>query len=91
MLKLGITSVHDDAFHVPVPTPESIDGLMQAYVDSGMRAVVTIDQPNVVEYDKYPFLYDLLPEDVRNSMAIGATYEHAGTAGLLSIPDQALA
>ena len=69
MLKLGVTSVHDDAFHVPVPTPESIDGLMQAYVDSGMRAVVTIDQPNVVEYDKYPFLYDLLPEELRASMA----------------------
>ncbi len=69
MLKLGITSVHDDAFHVPVPTPESIDGLMQAYVDSGLRAVVTIDQPNVVEYDKYPFLHDLLPEELRKSMA----------------------
>jgi len=69
MLKLGITSVHDDAFHVPVPTEESIDGLMQSYVDSGMRAVVTIDQPNVIEYDKYPFLYDLLPEEIRKSMA----------------------
>lgn len=69
MLKLGITSVHDDAFHVPVPTPESIDGLMKSYVDSGMRAVVTIDQPNVIEYDKYPFLYDLLPNDIRRSMA----------------------
>src|SRR5512135_1610196 len=69
MLKLGITSVHDDAFHVPVPTPESIDGLMQAYVDSGLRAVVTIDQPNVIEYEKYPFLYELLPEDLRASMA----------------------
>jgi 5-methylthioadenosine/S-adenosylhomocysteine deaminase len=69
MLKLGITSVHDDAFHVPVPTAESIDGLMKSYVDSGMRAVVTIDQPNVIEYDKYPFLYDLLPDDIRASMA----------------------
>ncbi len=69
MLKLGVTSVHDDPFHVPVPTPESIDGLMQAYVDSGLRAVVTIDQPNVVEYEKYPFLYELLPEDLRVSMA----------------------
>ena len=69
MLKLGITAVHDDAFHVPVPTPESIDGLMQAYVDSGLRAVVTIDQPNVVEYDKYPFLHELLPEELRTSMA----------------------
>ena len=69
MLKLGITSVHDDAFHIPVPTPESIDGLMQAYVDCGLRAVVTIDQPNVVEFDKYPFLFDLLPEEIRRSMA----------------------
>jgi cytosine/adenosine deaminase-related metal-dependent hydrolase len=42
---------------------------MQAYVDCGLRAVVTLDQPNVVEYDKYPFLYDLLPEDLRLSMA----------------------
>ena len=33
MLKLGITSVLDDAFHVPKPTHESIDGVMQAYVD----------------------------------------------------------
>ena len=68
MLKLGITSVHDDAFYVPVPTPETIDGLMQSYVDSGMRAVATIDQPNVPEYEKYPYLYDLLPEDVRQEM-----------------------
>lgn len=68
MLKLGITSVHDDAFYVPVPTPETIDGLMSSYVDSGMRAVATLDQPNVIEYDKYPFLYDLLPEDIRREM-----------------------
>lgn len=69
MLKLGITSVHDDAYHVPVPTEESIDGLMQSYVDSGMRAVVTIDQPNVVEFEKYPFLYEILPDEIRKSMA----------------------
>ncbi len=69
MLKLGITSVHDDAFYVPVPTEELIDGLMKSYVDSGIRAVATIDQPNVIEYEKYPFLYDLLPEDIRQEMA----------------------
>ncbi|MDX9864242.1 MAG: amidohydrolase family protein [Anaerolineaceae bacterium] len=69
MLKLGITAVHDDAFYVPVPTPEAIDGLMQGYTDSGIRAVATIDQPNVVEYEKYPFLYDLLPDDIRRQMA----------------------
>ena len=68
MLKLGITAVHDDAYYVPVPTQESIDGLMQSYVDSGIRAVATLDQPNVVEYEKYPFLYDILPEDIRQEM-----------------------
>ena len=45
MLKLGVTAVHDDAFYNPRATPEAIDGLMKAYVDSGMRAVATIDQP----------------------------------------------
>lgn len=68
MLKLGITSVHDDAFYVPVPTPDAIDGLMQSYGDSGIRCVATLDQPNVIEYEKYPFLYDLLPDDIRDGM-----------------------
>jgi len=68
MLKLGITSVHDDAFYVPYPTPESIDGLMQSYADSGIRAAATLDQPNVVEYEKHPFLAELLPDAVRKQM-----------------------
>ena len=68
MLKLGVTSVHDDAYYVPMPTPESIDGLMQSYADSGIRAVATLDQPNVIEYEKFPFLYDILPEEHRRNM-----------------------
>jgi 5-methylthioadenosine/S-adenosylhomocysteine deaminase len=68
MLKLGITSVHDDAFFNPVPTPEIIDAVMEAYAKSGMRANVSLDQPNVVEFDKYPFLKDLLPQDLRRHM-----------------------
>lgn len=68
MLKLGVTSVHDDAFYVPYPTPEAIDGLMESYADSGIRAAATLDQPNVVEYDKYPFLFDMLLEDIRHEM-----------------------
>jgi cytosine/adenosine deaminase-related metal-dependent hydrolase len=70
MLKLGITAVHDDAFYIPVPTPEAIDGLMQSYADSGMRVAAAIDQPNVVEYEKYPYLYDLLPEQIRQQMNV---------------------
>ncbi len=68
MLERGITCVHDDAFHVPLASRESVDAIMQAYTDSGMRATVAIDQPDIVEYDKYPFLKDLLPEAERRAM-----------------------
>ena len=69
MLKLGVTSVHDDAYYIPYPTADTINSLMQAYVDCGIRAVATLDQPNVIEYEKYPYLHDILPEDLRQKMA----------------------
>ena len=68
MIKTGTTAVFDDAFHIPLPSPERIDGIMQAYTDCGMRATVTLDQPTLVEYEKYPYLYDLCPEPVRQRM-----------------------
>ncbi|MDA7418690.1 amidohydrolase family protein [Xenophilus arseniciresistens] len=68
MLERGITAVHDDAYHVPLATPQGIDAVMQAYADAGIRATVAIDQPNVVEYDKFPYLRELLPADVRAEM-----------------------
>jgi 5-methylthioadenosine/S-adenosylhomocysteine deaminase len=68
MLKLGITTVHDDAFFNPTPFPETIDAVMHAYRDAGIRATVAIDQPNVVEYTKFPFLADILPEPERARM-----------------------
>jgi cytosine/adenosine deaminase-related metal-dependent hydrolase len=69
MLKLGITSAMDDAFHVPKPTREGIDGIMQAYQDSGLRATVTLDQPNVPELAKYPYLPELVSDDIRETLA----------------------
>ena len=68
MLRLGVTAVHDDAYHVPVATTDGIDAIMQAYADAGIRATVAIDQPNVVEYEKFPFLADLLPAEERAAM-----------------------
>ena len=68
MLKAGITAVHDDPYHNPEPSPEGIDAIMQAYADSGMRATVSINHPNQVEYEKYPFLKDLLPPPTRQRM-----------------------
>jgi 5-methylthioadenosine/S-adenosylhomocysteine deaminase len=68
MLKLGITSVHDDAFFNPTPLADSTDAIMEAYRDVGIRARVAIDQPNVVEYEKFPFLADILPEEIKQAM-----------------------
>ncbi len=68
MLRNGTTAVFDDAFYVPVPTDESINGIMQSYVDAGIRAAATLDQPLVVEYDKYPYLRELLPPEPRAAM-----------------------
>src|SRR5271170_1466447 len=62
MLKSGVTAVHDDPFYVPVVNMELIDSAMRAYADAGIRATVSINMPNVLEYEKYPFLFDLLPE-----------------------------
>lgn len=68
MLRRGVTAVHDDAYHVPVATSEGIDAIMAAYRDTGLRATVSIDQPELVEYEKLPFLAELLPADLRRAM-----------------------
>jgi len=68
MLKLGITSVADDVFFVPLTSRSAIDAVAGAYVESGMRATIGLDQPIVVEYEKYPFLADLLPDDLKRRM-----------------------
>lgn len=65
MLKLGVTSVQDDAFFLPVPSHAEIDAVMSAYRDIGMRATVALDQPNLPEIAKLPFLGDLVPDQLR--------------------------
>jgi 5-methylthioadenosine/S-adenosylhomocysteine deaminase len=56
MLRSGTTSVQDDAFLMPCPTPEIIDAVMQAYADCGLRATVALDQPDLPEIDKLPYI-----------------------------------
>jgi cytosine/adenosine deaminase-related metal-dependent hydrolase len=69
MLKQGVTSVHDDCFFVPIVTDGEVDSVMRAYADAGIRATVTLDQPNIPEHQKYPFLKDLLPEHLLRRMS----------------------
>ena len=65
MLQRGITSVQDDAFLMPFPTPAVIDAVMTAYTDCGIRATVALDQPERPEADKLPFLRGLAGPELR--------------------------
>jgi 5-methylthioadenosine/S-adenosylhomocysteine deaminase len=78
MLKNGVTAVQDDAFFVPAPTHEIIDAVMQAYADSGIRATVALDQPDVPELEKLPFLADILPPKLKADLAAPAPLDAAG-------------
>lgn len=68
MLRGGVVAVHDDAFHNPGPTRAGIDAMMGAYAESGLRATVTINHPDVPELQKHPYLADLLPTAIRAEM-----------------------
>ncbi|TBW40726.1 amidohydrolase [Siculibacillus lacustris] len=81
MLATGTTSVQDDAFFVPNPTPELIDAVAQAYADSGIRATLALDQPELPEADKLPFLRDLVPPELRGDLDRPPTFGRADLLG----------
>lgn len=68
MLRTGTTAVQDDAFLMPAPDPEIIDAVLQAYADCGIRAAVALDQPELSEAAKLPFLAELAPTELRHSV-----------------------
>ena len=73
MLQRGITSVQDDAFLMPFPTPEIIDAVAAAYSDSGIRATLALDQPELSELEKLPYLGDIaMTDDERDSLSTPA-------------------
>lgn len=82
LLKQGVTAIHDDVFCIPTPTEDEMDGVMQAYADSGIRANVAINQPNLVEYEKLPFLADLIPPAVRTQMDAAPSLSEAALIAL---------
>jgi cytosine/adenosine deaminase-related metal-dependent hydrolase len=83
MIRTGTTMVQDDAFLMPAPDAASIDAIMQAYADTGLRASVALDQPELPESAKYPFLERL---DATASAAF-ATPPPADAATLLQAYD----
>lgn len=70
MLRTGTTTVQDDAFVMPYPTPDVVDAIMAAYEDSGMRASVALDQPDLPELQKLPYLERLAPAEIVEQLAL---------------------
>jgi cytosine/adenosine deaminase-related metal-dependent hydrolase len=75
MLRGGTTAVQDDAFLMPDPEPAVIDAVLGAYADLGIRATVALDQPELPELDKLPFLARFAPDEL-----VGALREPAAMA-----------
>ena len=72
MLRGGTTAVQDDVFLLPEPDPEIVDAVMAAYEDCGIRASVALDQPELAEVDKLPYLAELAPEHLRDVLCAPA-------------------
>ena len=69
MLKSGTTSVQDDCFFVPEPDEAIIDAVIQAYIDSGIRVRLALDQPELNELEKFPFLNEIVPNDIKEKLS----------------------
>ncbi len=69
MLKSGTTSVQDDCFFVPEPDEAIIDAVIQAYIDSGIRVRIALDQPELNELEKFPFLNEIVPNDIKEKLS----------------------
>ncbi len=68
MLETGTTSVQDDAFLMPSPSPDIIDAVMSAYRDAGIRATVALDQPTVPEAEKLPYIADFASPELAEAL-----------------------
>jgi 5-methylthioadenosine/S-adenosylhomocysteine deaminase len=55
-----------------VPDPEIVDSVMQAYEDCGIRASVALDQPELAEVEKLPYLAELAPAELHSVLSAPA-------------------
>lgn len=68
MLRTGTTTALDDVNLFPVLGEESVAAVVQAYEDSGMRAVVAPHVFDVPYHRTVPFVADLLPDHLRKAL-----------------------
>jgi 5-methylthioadenosine/S-adenosylhomocysteine deaminase len=87
MLKTGCTSAYDLYIAVPAITDETLAAVVQAYTDVGVRVVLAPAVADVVFYQTVPGLGDLLPPDLRRTVA---DIQPSPTKGLLDLTERAI-
>jgi len=68
MQKVGVTGVIEDSYYFPNVTAPAVNGHLNAYVTSGLRATVSMAQWNEPEYRQMALVSDLLDEDTIKQM-----------------------
>lgn len=68
MLKCGVTCVQDDPSEFPYPTARGFSNIMNAYKDIGLRANVACHFADKAEYDKLPYMKEIIPNDVYDEL-----------------------
>jgi cytosine/adenosine deaminase-related metal-dependent hydrolase len=69
MLKTGCTAAYDQFSAAPAITTESVEAVVRAYAESGIRAVLAPSAADGVFYEAVPGLMDILPSDLRKRVA----------------------
>jgi len=66
-IRSGVTTVQDDYVHLP-GTPEAQDAAVQAYLDAGLRAWVTVDLWDIGLLDCLPYVRAIIPPAVQREI-----------------------
>lgn len=65
MLKSGCTAVVDFLYEIPEMTLGTVNSVMQAYRDSGMRALVVVGYADRIWYEAVPVALDVLTPELK--------------------------
>jgi 5-methylthioadenosine/S-adenosylhomocysteine deaminase len=68
MISKGCTACYDLFYEFPVPTPEGVEAVAQAYADVGMRAVIAPMLADRTFYQAVPGLIDAMPVEMSHSL-----------------------
>ena len=66
-IRSGVTTVQDDYVHMP-GTPDAQDAAAQAYLDSGLRAWMTVDLWDIGLLDCLPYLRSIIPAPIQREI-----------------------